>query len=239
MELNRVSLEVQRAQCSNDLYLSVDLEVRALHRLWGVRSSPRNEDSSDEDIQTRRSESSLQEHEEPNSRPSESAGIPKIDKPQVATTQPPYGSIVEKLVPPRIATVGRVIRMTAVQMELDQEFFRSPSRSSLQMNVGMVDLNTGVAVDAALKGQKSFQSLPPVPGLSYNGARVLNVHFPDPRGFIACMSLQSCGFVTGDCPRFGPRFTWDEMEFIEEQERQGHLRLREDGGLDVVASYSG
>ena len=92
------------------------------------------------------------------------------------------------------------------------------------MTVGLVGLDNNVAVDSAFKGEKSFQSVPPVAGLSHNVARVLkfvffthlmrvkeggsyyrllySVPIPDPRGCISILSLQSSGFVTHDCPEF-------------------------------------
>lgn len=155
--------------------------------------------------------------------PSESTGLPKVDKPQAGTTHTPFATILERLSPPHIVTIGRVIRTTAVELLLEQDFFRSLSRGDLWMSVGLCDLNTGVVVDEALKGQNFFPGNPPVSGLSANGIRVLkfvfNTHsmrvkqngsyrlfygvtFPDPRGFKGSLTLRSSGFVTKDCPNF-------------------------------------
>ncbi|KAH8747943.1 hypothetical protein F5883DRAFT_653356 [Diaporthe sp. PMI_573] len=212
------------------------------------------EEPSDED--PRLSELSLGEHGmEP--RPSDSAGNPMIGVPQVAIIPtPPLVSIIEKLTPPRIVTVGRAIRTTAVQVELNQDFFGPFSRNPLRMNVGLRDSDTEADVDHALKGQKSFQSTLPVIGRGHNGVWVLkfvffthsmrvknkgsyrffySIQLPNTWGFSETSNLQSSGFVTSG----RSDFTCDQMEFIEEHERQDHLRLREYGDLDIVATRSG
>jgi hypothetical protein len=175
-------------------------------------------------VRDRLSELSLQDNQaEPRPPASQSADIPKVDKPQAVTNQAPFAIMLEKLNPPRIGTVGREIRATAIQVELDQDFFRPLAYSCLWMNVGLRDLDTQAVVDSALKGQKSFRSEQPVPGFSTNGVRVLkfvffthsmrvkeegsyrlfySVHIPDPRGFVGFKTMTSTGFVTTDCPGF-------------------------------------
>ncbi|KAG6358161.1 hypothetical protein INS49_014045 [Diaporthe citri] len=220
-------------------------------------SSPagETEEALGEDFRARLSKVSLQDNElDP--RPSQSTGLPKVDKPQAGTNRLPFGIMIEMLSPPHIVTIGRAIRTTAVELLLEQDYFRSLSREHLWMSVGLRDLNTGAVVDESLKGHKFFPGNPPVAGLSENGIRVLkfvfnahsmrvkqygsyrlfySVNFRDPRGCNGSMTLQSSGFVIKDCPDF----TCEQMEFIDEQERQGHLRLRQDGGIDVLVARSG
>lgn len=128
-----------------------------------------------------------------------------------------------KLNPPPIVTVGREIRATPVQVEIDQDFFKPLRHSCLRMTVGLRDMNTDEIVDGVLKGQTRFQSEQPVSGFSTNGVRVLrfvflthsmrvkkegtyrlfySVQIPDPRDFMGFTTMRSTGFVTTDCPDF-------------------------------------
>ncbi|KAH8744729.1 hypothetical protein F5883DRAFT_654918 [Diaporthe sp. PMI_573] len=206
------------------------------------------EDSPDE-------ESSLQDNDMDPS-PSEPASIPKVDEFQDGTTPAPFANIFEIFGPLPVELVGREIRTTAVQLELDEDFFKFLSKGPLYMTVRLRDLNTPKNLDSALECEESFKSDLPIAGRSYNGVRVLgftfythsmrvkeegsyrlvySFPFPDPKGFTGIKILGSSGFVTNH----RPGFTYDQMKFIEEQERQGRLRLRQDGGLDILVARSG
>ncbi|KAL2284418.1 hypothetical protein FJTKL_08830 [Diaporthe vaccinii] len=220
-------------------------------------SSPagETEKAPDEDFVARLSKLSLQDSKlDP--CPSESTGLPKVNKPQARTALLPFATMSEKLRPPRTVTIGLVIRTTAVELLLEQDYFKSLSRGQLYMSVGLRDWNTEAFLDEALEYHKDFPSNPPVAELSKNGMRVLKfvfnahslvvmkdgsyrlsyrVNIPDPRGFVGSVFLKSSGFVTEG----RQDFTYEEMKFIDEQERQGHLRLRQDRNIDVLAARSG